>query len=545
MQINYYSRLKYAHTVATSNGLTLNESIDVKVPSTNGHTINMPFFNPMWKHNSIEETEWWATLLHECYHNVHKGDLELCKKEKINMSSTFGNIYNIVVDHNIEYCESGTYEGRDYFIDKSNASLISKVMTNFKENNSTFSEDVQGIAAVVGLDLESRKQWEGTLGHINYDDSVSDVIKNKRDMLLPLFDEYNKKKTPEENLALARKIAKILGIKQEKEEEGEGMAEITDSGDMSEEDKEAVKGIIKHNHSDDSYEDGKPARGEYESDSGTSGVYVPSTPRVIDYTKGEERRGILKSFTYIKEEEITGSKLSTSIRKYLISQKKARYESGKKAGRIDKRRAWRASVMAGSPSSLNIRKQSVVKNTLNTAITLLVDQSGSMSGSRFQHACYSAILLNETFSKINIPVEIISFTHNRVTENSIHKTHNKSITTSQLVKQFNNCSAELMNNADGESILWAAERLMKRKEKRKVLIVLSDGEPAATVKQGSLCDYTKKVISELEKVIEVHGIGIETRSVSDYYKSNSVINNVNELEDKLIAVLKDKVLTRR
>ena len=246
------------------------------------------------------------------------------------------------------------------------------------------------------------------------------------------------------------------------------------------------------------------------------------------------------------DEDVTGMQpsnaLSTAIRKYLIAQKKARYEGGRKAGRIDKRRAWRASAMAGSPSSMYIRKQPSVKNMLDSAVSVVVDMSGSMSGDKYRHAAHSAIMLNETLAKIGVPTEVIAFTDDRQVINVVHKEFSSSIDNDDLAKQFKIASQWMGGNSDGESIMWCAERLLARKEKKKIMIVLSDGYPSGSG-HGDIRSYTKKVIQTLEKIVDVHGIGIQSNAVTDYYSSNSVINDSSQLENELLSVLKNRVLS--
>ena len=99
----------------------------------------------------------------------------------------------------------------------------------------------------------------------------------------------------------------------------------------------------------------------------------------------------------------------------------------------------------------------------------------------------------------------------------------------------------MSGNSDGESIMWAGERLLARKERKKIMIVLSDGQPAGSGGRG-IYDFTHRVVKELEKVIDVHGIGIHSSSVKRYYKSNEVIHDTEALEKAILSVLKNKVL---
>jgi nitric oxide reductase activation protein len=96
------------------------------------------------------------------------------------------------------------------------------------------------------------------------------------------------------------------------------------------------------------------------------------------------------------------------------------------------------------------------------------------------------------------------------------------------------------SNVDGESIRIAASRLFKRREVRKVMIVFSDGQPAANVHRPSLMLDLKNAVKEISAAgIEMVGIGIQDRSVLSYYPKSFVINNVADLATTTIRQLKE------
>ena len=61
----------------------------------------------------------------------------------------------------------------------------------------------------------------------------------------------------------------------------------------------------------------------------------------------------------------------------------------------------------------------------------------------------------------------------------------------------------LKENIDGEAIIWAFTRLKKRKEERKILMVISDGAPVddstLSVNSG---DFLEKHLKKMVKFIE-------------------------------------------
>ena len=101
----------------------------------------------------------------------------------------------------------------------------------------------------------------------------------------------------------------------------------------------------------------------------------------------------------------------------------------------------------------------------------------------------------------------------------------------------------LKENIDGEAISWAFSRLKKRKEERKILMVISDGAPVddstLSVNSGDFLEkHLKKVVKFIEEKteIEVLAIGIG-HDVSRYYNRAIKITDVNELGDVMISEL--------
>jgi cobalamin biosynthesis protein CobT len=87
------------------------------------------------------------------------------------------------------------------------------------------------------------------------------------------------------------------------------------------------------------------------------------------------------------------------------------------------------------------------------------------------------------------------------------------------------------NNTDGELLLFANERLKVRPERRKVMLVLSDGVPCAyTSYEGALKAHLHTAIKEItSQGTMVAGIGIQSREVRDYFKHHVVVSDVASL----------------
>ena len=103
----------------------------------------------------------------------------------------------------------------------------------------------------------------------------------------------------------------------------------------------------------------------------------------------------------------------------------------------------------------------------------------------------------------------------------------------------------LKENIDGEAISWAYSRLKRRKEERKILMVISDGAPVddstLSVNTGDFLEKNlKKIVQFIESKsdIEILAIGIG-HDVSRYYKKAIKITDVQELGDVMIGELSD------
>jgi cobaltochelatase CobT len=103
----------------------------------------------------------------------------------------------------------------------------------------------------------------------------------------------------------------------------------------------------------------------------------------------------------------------------------------------------------------------------------------------------------------------------------------------------------LKENIDGEAISWAFNRLKKRKEERKILMIISDGAPVddstLSVNSGDFLEkHLKKIVKFIEDKTETEilAIGIG-HDVSRYYNRAIKITDVNELGDVMVSQLSE------
>lgn len=101
---------------------------------------------------------------------------------------------------------------------------------------------------------------------------------------------------------------------------------------------------------------------------------------------------------------------------------------------------------------------------------------------------------------------------------------------------------EMAENLDGEAVLWAAKRLGARTQGTKVLLVISDGLPAAADSNiGELERHLLGVCRTLEarepEGVHLVGIGIGEERVRAFYRNAEVIREVEELPGALVGVV--------
>ena len=202
------------------------------------------------------------------------------------------------------------------------------------------------------------------------------------------------------------------------------------------------------------------------------------------------------------------------------------------------------------------RKKQVGRSK-DVAVSLVVDCSGSMRwDGRIRNAVISAFAFCSVLTNMGIACEVIGFTtkfvegdyrYSRV--GALYLPIFKSFTDPwdmsakrRLVHPYET-KGVLKNNVDGESVQIAANRLLSRPEAGKIMIVLSDGSPAADGIDLDLEAHLKSTVQDLEKHIKIIGIGICSDSVAEYYKNYVVLDDISDLPKTVIQKVKSLLLS--
>jgi cobalamin biosynthesis protein CobT len=231
------------------------------------------------------------------------------------------------------------------------------------------------------------------------------------------------------------------------------------------------------------------------------------------------------------------SGLAAAVRRLLQIRSVTRYIPNKEDGKLDSMALWK--VPQGRVDVFKTRTNPAINK--DTAISILGDISGSMDGGKYTALSATLELLNDCCRAVNAKYEINLFTEGMNPVYCTVKDFNAQVPESRIREWMHACRRIMSNNPDGEAVLFALRRLAARREKRKVLIVLSDGQPAST-QVGDAAGHLKHVVQAASKEYCIIGVGIMSRSVEMFYENHCVIQRPSELAPVLLELIKKNVL---
>ena len=264
-------------------------------------------------------------------------------------------------------------------------------------------------------------------------------------------------------------------------------------------------------------------------------------------------------------------KLANKLQRQLMAKQNRSWDFDLEEGLLDSSKLPR--IIIDPYNSLSFKKEKDLEFK-DTVVSLLIDNSGSMRGRPITIAALCADILSSTLERCSVKVEILGFTTKNWKGGKSRESWNKNgkvkhpgrlndlrhiiykSADSQWRQSKKNLGLMLKEgilkeNIDGEAIMWAYSRLKKRKEERKILMVISDGAPVddstLSVNSGDYLEkHLKKVVKLIENKedIEILAIGIG-HDVSRYYKKAIKITDVQELGDVMIGELSNLFKSKR
>ncbi len=259
------------------------------------------------------------------------------------------------------------------------------------------------------------------------------------------------------------------------------------------------------------------------------------------------------------------SKLANKLQRKLLAKQNRSWNFDLEEGLLDTSKLPR--IIMDPFNSLSFKKEKDI-DFKDTIVTILIDNSGSMRGKPISVAAICADILSRTLERCMVKVEILGFTTKHWKGgasrekwmknekpylpgrlNDLRHIIYKSADT-QWRQAKNNMGLMLKEgllkeNIDGEALKWAFNKISKRKEDRKILMVISDGAPVDdSTLSTNTSDYLetnlKKTVKWIENKsnIELLAIGIG-HDVTRYYNRAVKITDVQDLGDVMINQLTD------
>jgi cobaltochelatase CobT len=280
----------------------------------------------------------------------------------------------------------------------------------------------------------------------------------------------------------------------------------------------------------------------------------------------------LRSFLDKELRNLQGAvaRLANRLQRKLLAQQNRAWDFDLEEGTLDVARLTRVIIDPLHPLSFKHERDADFRDTV---VTLLLDNSGSMRGRPIMVAACCADILARTLERCGVKVEILGFTTRawkggqareawlaagkpanpgRLNDlrHIIYKPADAPWRRAKRSLALMMREGLLKENIDGEALAWAHRRLQARQERRRILMMISDGAPVddstLSVNTGSYLElHLRQVIEEIEtrSSVELLAIGIG-HDVTRYYRRAVTITDPSELAgamtDKLVELFEEK-----
>ena len=263
------------------------------------------------------------------------------------------------------------------------------------------------------------------------------------------------------------------------------------------------------------------------------------------------------------------ARLANKLQRKLMAQQNRAWDFDLEEGILDTARLTRVVIDPMHALSFKHERDADFRDTI---VTLLLDNSGSMRGRPIMVAACCADILARTLERCGVKVEILGFTTKawkggqareawlaagkpvnpgRLNDlrHIIYKSADAPWRRSKRSLALMMREGLLKENIDGEALAWAHKRLQGRPERRRILMMISDGAPVddstLSVNTGNYLEqHLRQVIEEIEtrSSVELIAIGIG-HDVTRYYRRAVTITDPAELAgamtDKLVELFEE------
>ena len=222
--------------------------------------------------------------------------------------------------------------------------------------------------------------------------------------------------------------------------------------------------------------------------------------------------------------------LRTRLQGLLQTKILARASSGRR-GRLDTGQLHRLAV-----SDPRLFRTKAERTGIDTAVHILLDCSGSMVR-RIRLACCSCYAVASALEASKINVAVTAFPSSQL-PNGSYSTVSPIITHGQKV-HTNLDLTPAGGTPMGEALWWVMQNMLPLSELRKLILVVTDGEPDSL-------ECATQAIEQGEKAgFEIYGIGITCPGINVLLpRRNAVVNSMAELVPAMFTLLEGAILGR-
>jgi hypothetical protein len=557
---------------AKAHGISVTFDEYADTASTDGRNITLPII-----HNPVTQEQMdvlYGYIIHECGHLNRPDVFKILKDHKPPAWLCY--LFNVIEDHTMERETASHWPGDHKALSVCNDILVGRMDKTVREQIAApsvpWDRADNGPLASFFLQWYARMEWDDrarvTVECLHRE--LPDVPKDLVDELLGegWVDKLKACDTVEDSWNVACDLGKRLYPEREDEIEasreavmgegkgGSGEEGETDGEPTSNPDFEGYninwKDVVMSDHEAEG--DTDPGGGvgiEWTDYNGKDKVaFMPTN--LIKVWDAKEKAATHRSYTASKWKDYMSSDanarhLSNQMRRYLQSQRRVHPRRHRDMGRLDKSSLVKLGLppIDGGEYNRKIFYDLTHRQIMDTSVSLLVDWSGSMNGKKARMAADAAGRLVEVLDKqLHMPVEVLSFSVcTSECDMAVIKAFNdKQCTREDIAKRFHWFLTKMGGNNDSDALHFAYQRLARRRETRRILIVLSDGAPTDTYPrcEGNadtnlryICNYIQD-----KTPIELWGIGLEDTTVRRYYKLNTVIKDSKEINTHLMAIIK-------
>ena len=267
---------------------------------------------------------------------------------------------------------------------------------------------------------------------------------------------------------------------------------------------------------------------------------------VVDMAECKEMGTKASKWRQYMPNNAASRQFANRIRRYLQAMSRSKVTRHKKHGKLDRSSIIKLALppIEGGEYNKKLFYEMDRAQFKDTAIFVLTDWSGSMNGAKMRSAADASQRLVWVMERVlKIPVALATFSNGRTKCDIgyIKPWATRGLSQEEIAKRFAKFSFYTSANNDADSLNWAWHQLKRRKESRKILIILSDGAPAGQWGFSKGRDNLKWLAKQIDedKSVELYGVGIHSTAVKNYYKNFKVLNGPEQINETLFNLIKE------